>query len=155
MKYENMPKGRNKDICVRCGKRANFADRLKSDVQYDLLCLAETTSSGYMTHGNVKLCGKCMSELLMWLDADDFCSYGSRSEKPNNCEHITEDGVTCAKYPACDDCPDNPLNKVKGPERLVKGSGQKDCQTCKWLSSYGYCVHRECKGYEPQTERSK
>ena len=49
MRYENMPKGRNKDICVRCGKRANFADRLKSDVQYDLLCLAETTSSGYMT----------------------------------------------------------------------------------------------------------
>jgi hypothetical protein len=53
---------------------------------------------------------------------DDFCSYGSRSEKPNNCEHITEDGVTCARYPACDDCPDNPLNKVKGSERLVKGS---------------------------------
>ena len=70
MRYENMPKGRNKDICVRCGKRANFADRLKSDVQYDLLCLAETTSGGYMTHGNVKLCGKCMSELLMWLDAE-------------------------------------------------------------------------------------
>ena len=44
------------------------------------------------------------------------------SEKPNNCEHITEDGVTCARYPACDDCPDNPLNKVKGSERLVKGS---------------------------------
>lgn len=43
------------------------------------------------------------------------------SEKPNNCEHITEDGVTCAKYPACDDCLDNPLNKVKGSERLVKG----------------------------------
>ena len=46
----------------------------------------------------------------------------SDSEKPNNCEHITEDGVTCAKYPACDDCLDNPLNKVKGSERLVKGS---------------------------------
>ena len=44
------------------------------------------------------------------------------SEKPNNCEHITEDGVTCARYPACDDCPDNPLNKEKGSERLVKGS---------------------------------
>ena len=44
------------------------------------------------------------------------------SEKPNNCEHITEEGVTCAKYPACDDCLDNPLNKVKGSERLVKGS---------------------------------
>ena len=46
----------------------------------------------------------------------------NNSEKPNNCEHITEDGVTCAKYPACDDCIDNPLNKVKGSERLVKGS---------------------------------
>lgn len=49
------------------------------------------------------------------------------SEIPNNCEHITEDGVTCAKYPACDDCLDNPLNKVKGSERLVKGSEQTDC----------------------------
>ena len=46
----------------------------------------------------------------------------SNSEMPNNCEHITEDGVTCAKYPACDDCRDNPLNKVKGSERLLKGS---------------------------------
>jgi hypothetical protein len=45
----------------------------------------------------------------------------SSSEKPNNCEHITEDGVTCAKYPACDYCLDNPLNKVKGSERLLKG----------------------------------
>ena len=49
------------------------------------------------------------------------------SEKPNNCEHITEYGVTCAKYPACDDCLDNPLNKVKGFERLVKGCEQTDC----------------------------
>ena len=48
------------------------------------------------------------------------------SEKPNNCEHITEDGVTCAKYPACDDCLDNPLNKLKGSERLVKGSEQTE-----------------------------
>ena len=48
------------------------------------------------------------------------------SEKPNNCEHITEDGVTCAKYPACDDCLDNPLNKVKGSKRLVKGSEQTE-----------------------------
>ena len=57
---------------------------------------------------------------------NDFCSYGSSSEKPNNCEHITEDGVTCAKYPACDDCLDNPLNKVKGSERFVKGSEQTE-----------------------------
>ena len=97
----------------------------------------------------------------MAVEADDFCSYGevsekpTGSEKPNNCEHITEDGVTCAKYPACDDCLDNPLNKVKGSERLVKGSEQTDCQTCKWWSSCGYCVHRKCKGYAPQTERSE
>ena len=50
----------------------------------------------------------------------------NNSEKPNNCEHITEDGVTCAKYPACDDCLNNPLNKVKGSERLVKGSEQTE-----------------------------
>ena len=66
----------------------------------------------------------------------------TNSEKPNNCEHITEDGVTCAKYPACDDCLDNPLNKVKGSERLVKGSEQTDCQTCKWGEWYrqGYDI---------------
>ena len=46
------------------------------------------------------------------------------SEIPNSCEHITEDGVTCAKYPACDDCLDNPLNKVKGSERLLKGKDE-------------------------------
>ena len=58
-----------------------------------------------------------------WKEADDRKTENC-SEKPNNCEHITEDGVTCAKYPACDDCPDSPLNKVKGSERLVKGSEQ-------------------------------
>ena len=60
-----------------------------------------------------------------WKEADDRKTENN-SEKPNNCEHITEDGVTCAKYPACDDCPDNPLNKVKGSERLVKGSEQTE-----------------------------
>ena len=74
---------------------------------------------------------KCVFHLSL-VNADDFCSYGSRSEKPNcsttedcstvRCERIHEDGVYCARYPACDDCPDNPLNKVKGSERLVKGS---------------------------------
>ena len=28
------------------------------------------------------------------------------------------------KYPACDDCLDNPLNKVKGSERLLKGKDE-------------------------------
>lgn len=97
--------------------------------------------------------------LMYWKKNTTFDTKADRktensSENPNNCEHITEDGVTCAKYPACDDCLDNPLNKVKGSERLVKGSEKTDCQTCKWWSSYEYCVHRECKGYEPQTERS-
>ena len=88
----------------------------------------------------------------------------SSSEIPNNCEHITEDGVTCAKYPACDDCLDNPLNKVKGSERLVKGSEQTDCQTCKWGEWYrqGYDITMmddECGGccswnskWTPKTE---
>ena len=57
-----------------------------------------------------------------WLQEHDRAlTEPSNSEIPNNCEHITEDGVTCAKYPACDDCLDNPLNKVKGSERLLKG----------------------------------
>ena len=62
-----------------------------------------------------------LKELKELIEADRKTE-PSNSEKPNNCEHITEDGVTCAKYPACDDCLDNPLNKVKGSERLVKGS---------------------------------
>ena len=82
MRYEDMPKGRNKDRCVRCGKRYNFADKAlsKAKVPYDLLCLAEVTTSGYMTHVNVKLCDECMVELLMWLDRKTENS----SEKPNN-----------------------------------------------------------------------
>ena len=71
------------------------------------------------------ICPKCsedlMSELMLKV-ADRKTE--NNSEKPNNCEHITEDGVTCAKYPACDDCLDNPLNKVKGSERLVKGKDE-------------------------------
>ena len=105
------------------------------------------------------------------------CKTENSSEKPNNCEHITEDGVTCAKYPACDDCLDNPLNKVKGSERLVKGSEQTeptiskmeqvdkdinvrsktepqteewhdDCNTCRWHD--GACTI-PCCDYEPKT----
>ena len=51
---------------------------------------------------------------------------------------------------------DEPQTEIKGSKRLLKGSDepQTDCPTCKWWSSYGYCVHRECKGYEPQ-ERSE
>ena len=71
-----------------------------------------------------QVCGRCRSKNL-YAPKDE----PNDSEKPNSCEHITEDGVTCAKYPACDDCLDNPLNKVKGSERLVKGKDepQTDC----------------------------
>ena len=69
-----------------------------------------------------QVCGRCRSKNL-FAKAD---TPQTDSEKPNNCEHITEDGVTCARYPACDDCPDNPLNKVKGSERLVKGSERSE-----------------------------
>ena len=109
-------------------------------------------------------------------DKADRKTEPSSSEKPNNCEHITEDGVTCAKYPACDDCLDNPLNKVKGSERLVKGSEQteptiskmeqvdKDInvrskdepQTCSVNGrpyDCGKCEYHKCTADEPQTER--
>ena len=84
-----------------------------------------------------------------------------QTDMPNICEHITEDGVTCAKYPACDDCLDNPLNKVKGSERLVKGSDRTDCDTCKhnkleWYSEVCDGCTKADSNYEPkQTERSE
>ena len=96
------------------------------------------------------------------------------SEKPNNCKHITEDGVTCARYPACDDCPDNPLNKVKGSERLLKGKAEPTMPTISKMEQVepqltpnycGTCKYREvpcgdlpcdvCHGYsnyEPKDE---
>lgn len=76
------------------------------------------------------------------------------SEKPNNCEHITEDGVTCAKYPACDDCLDNPLNKVKGSKRLLKGKDEP--QTCSVNGrpyDCGNCEYHKCTADEPQTNK--
>ena len=77
------------------------------------------------------------------------------SEKPNNCEHITEDGVTCAKYPACDDCPDNPLNKVKGSERLVKGSDESQTEPQNGYQTFnGTSVYVSRLEDEPQ-ERSE
>ena len=97
------------------------------------------------------------------------------SEKPNNCEDITEDGVTCAKYPACDDCLDNPLNKAKGSERLVKGSEQTEPtiskmeqvepQTCSFSDCDNFknpdyercieCKRKQIKLKTEQTERSE
>lgn len=73
----------------------------------------------------------------------------NNSEIPNNCEHITEDGVACAKYPACDDCLDNPLNKVKGSERLVKGN---DEPTISKMEQVDKDINVRSKD-EPQTER--
>ena len=88
-------------------------------------------------------------------DNDDRKTENS-SEKPNNCEHITEDGVTCAKYPACDDCLDNPLNKVKGSEWLLKGKDEP--QTCSVNGrpyDCGNCEYFRCTADVPQTERSE
>ena len=82
------------------------------------------------------------------------------SEKPNNCEHITEDGVTCARYPACDDCHSNPLNKVKGSERLVKGSDEAQTEPQRntaedIVKSFGFKAesYRQAKAKTEQTER--
>ena len=75
---------------------------------------------------NLKVCIEEHPIVADWLVEIADRKTENSSEKPNNCEHITEDGVTCAKYPACDDCLDNPLNKLKGSERLVKGSEQTE-----------------------------
>ena len=81
---------------------------------------------------NLKVCIEEHPIVADWLvEIADRKTEPSNSEKPNNCEHITEDGVTCAKYPACDDCLDNPLNKVKGSERLVKGKTELQTERSK------------------------
>ena len=123
-----------------------------------------TNEEAKMFLDNLKVCIDEHPVVADWLVEIANRKTESNSEKPNNCEDITEDGVTCAKYPACDDCLDNPLNKVKGSERLVKGSEQTDCQTCKWGEWYrqGYDITMmddECGGccswnskWTPKTE---
>ena len=95
---------------------------------------------------NLKICIEEHPVVADWLVEIADRKTENSSEKPNNCEHITEDGVTCAKYPACDDCLDNPLNKVKGSERLVKGSEQTEPTISKMEQ-----VDKD----EPQTEKHK
>ena len=92
-------------------------ERIKKDV-------VEMDSRANVCWYDTKVLTKAVRLILEELTADRKTE--NSSEKPNNCEHITEDGVTCAKYPACDDCLDNPLNKVKGSERFVKGSEQTE-----------------------------
>ena len=129
MRYEDMPKGRNKDRCVRCGKRYNFADKAlsKAKVPYDLLCLAEVTTSGYMTHGNVKLCDECMVELLMWLD---------RKTEPtiSKMEQVDKDINVRSK----DEPQTDPLQTCS-----VNGRPYTDCCNCEYF---------KCTADEPQTD---
>ena len=81
----------------------------------DTICSVYTLTNNYLIPTKAK---------HSFLDNHYFEAEPSNSEIPNNCEHITEDGVTCAKYPACDDCLGNPLNKVKGSEWLLKGKNE-------------------------------
>ena len=140
MRYEDMPKGRNKDRCVRCGKRYNFADKAlsKAKVPYDLLCLAEVTTSGYMTHGNVKLCDECMVELLMWLD---------RKTEPT-----TEDCSTVAKDI-------NVRSKTEPQTDIPKSTLRTDCNGCKFVGTYDTefpCANcsRKTKDYYTKDEQT-
>lgn len=91
-------------------------------------------------------------EQRIWLDPPKQANtlQTDCSEKPNNCERITEDGVTCAKYPACDDCLGNSLNKVKGSERSVKGS--TDCAACELDGKADVCKICRASIYEPQPD---
>ena len=105
-------------------------ERIKKDV-------VEMDSRANVCWYDTKVLTKAVRLILEELTADRKTE--NNSEKPNNCEHITEDGVTCAKYPACDDCLDNPLNKLKGSERLVKGSEQTEPT---WEEVKEYCNKR-------------
>ena len=165
MRYEDMPKGRNKDRCVRCGKRYNFADKAlsKAKVPYDLLCLAEVTTSGYMTHGNVKLCDECMVELLMWLDrkTEPTISKMEQVDKDINVrskdepQHDIDKGTI-----GCDNCAENgsyKCSKCDGEiyfKRLaVKDEPQDEC--AKEYEELGLRKLKELRKDEPQTERSE
>ena len=128
MKYSDRPDTyiNAQDIEIAIVKATTYGDALKTlreAPSIDIVRCAECKWFDSKGH-----CMRLTAEYGTYEDVrtDDFCSYGCRSEKPNNCEHITEDGVTCVKYPACDDCLDNPLNKVKGSERFVKGSEQTE-----------------------------
>ena len=119
-----------------------------------------TNEEAKMFLDNLKICINEHPVVADWLvEIANRKTEPSNSEIPNNCEHITEDGVTCAKYPACDDCLDNPLNKVKGSERLVKGKTepQTDCDTCKhnkleWYSEVCDGCSKAHSNYEPKDE---
>ena len=121
---------------------------------------------------NLKICINEHPVVADWLVEIADRKTENCSEKPNNCEHITEDGVTCAKYPACDDCLDNPLNKVKGSERLVKGSEQTEPtiskmeqvepQTCSFSDcdnfknpDYERCIECKRKQIKLKTEQTE
>ena len=167
MRYEDMPKGRNKDRCVRCGKRYNFADKAlsKAKVPYDLLCLAEVTTSGYMTHGNVKLCDECMVELLMWLDRKPE----SNSEKPNNCEDLQDwkdrmwaeaivTEPTISKMEQVDK-DINVRSKTEPQTDIPKSTLRTDCNGCKFVGTYDTefpCANcsRKTKDYYTKDEQT-
>lgn len=129
----------------------------------DGMCDAELTHEWCGKHcgeGSDYVTPKCLHMFYHHITRADRKTENS-SEKPNNCEHITEDGVTCAKYPACDDCLHNPLNKVKGSERLVKGSDEAQTEPERNMAediveSFGFKAesYRQAKAKtESQTER--
>ena len=136
-------------------------ERIKKDV-------VEMDSRANVCWYDTKVLTKAVRLILEELTADRKTE-PNNSEIPNNCEHITEDGVTCAKYPACDDCLDNPLNKLKGSERLVKGNNEptiskmeqvedepqtenlftdREGDVWEWRGDAWYCI----SGDEPQTD---
>ena len=119
-------------------------------IWYCSACEESTEVPTYLGTPMYNFCPMCGANMNM--KKADGCKTEKSSEKPNNCEHITEDGVTCAKYPACDDCLDNPLNKVKGSERLVKGSEQTE-PTISKMEQVDKDINVRSKD-EPQTDCS-
>ena len=80
-----------------------------------------------MTHGNVKLCDECMTELLMWLD---------RKTEPTteDCSTVDKDiNVRCKDEPQTE-----PLQTCS-----VNGRPYSECSSCE---------HFRCTADEPQTD---
>ena len=126
-------------------------------IWYCSACEESTEVPTYLGTPMYNFCPMCGANRNM--KKADGCKTESDSEKPNNCEHITEDGVTCAKYPACDDCLDNPLNKVKGSERLVKGKDEPTISKMEQVPSCIDCTHygdyEVCKGCDDDYNKFK
>ena len=86
-----------KRVCDRCGATIKEVHPM-SQIKFPKLFITKFISLGNTE--SIDLCDNCIEEFDLWLKGEQ------------RCKHIHYDGVTCEKYPACDDCEENPSNKT-------------------------------------------